>query len=94
MAVRQRARLKDPSRFGAPGALTFEKHLRIHAQEKQRYFEEVASLPEDVREMRIDPGYVDAMHSRPERTSLDRAPRRRRMSSGPCSSCPHPRPHS
>lgn len=64
MAVRQRVRLKDPSRFRAPGALTFEKHLRIHAQEKQRYFEEVASLPEGVREMRIDPGYVEAMRRR------------------------------
>lgn len=64
MAVRQRVHLRDPRLFEAPGGLTFEKHLRLHIQEKQRYFEEVTSLPEDARAMRLDPAYIAAMRRR------------------------------
>ena len=64
MATRTRVTLKDPKRFTAPGGLTFAKHIRLHAQEKQRYFDEIASLPEDKRELRLDPAYIAAMRRR------------------------------
>ena len=64
MATRTRVTLKDHRLFSAPGDLTFAKHLRLHAQEKQRYFEEIASLPDDKRTMHLDPGYIEAMRRR------------------------------
>ncbi len=65
MAVTGQVRnLRDLSLFHAPGGLTFAKHVRLHAEEKMRYFEEIASLPEDIREMRLDPRYVTAMRRR------------------------------
>lgn len=64
MAQRSRVRLSDPRAFSAPGGLTFAKHMRLHAQEKQRYFDEIASLPEDKRELRLDPAYIAAMRRR------------------------------
>ena len=64
MAVTTRLSFKDPSAFKAPGSLTFEKHLRLHAEEKQRYLQERESLPDDKRHMRLDPRYVDAMRRR------------------------------
>jgi hypothetical protein len=64
MAARTRVTLKDHRAFTAPGDLTFAKHLRLHSHEKQRYFEELASLPEDKRELRLDPGYINAMRRR------------------------------
>lgn len=64
MAHRPRVTLKDPQAFTAPGGLTFAKHLRLHSQEKQRYFEEIASLPADKRELRLDPAYIAAMKRR------------------------------
>ena len=65
MAVRQRVFLKNPKLFDAPGGLNFEKHLRLHAQEKLRYFEEIARLPDDQRNMRtVTPGYIEGMTRR------------------------------
>ena len=64
MATRIRVTLKDHRLFSAPGDLTFAKHLRLHAQEKQRYFEEIASLPDDKRTMDLDPAYIQAMRRR------------------------------
>jgi len=64
MATRTRVMLKDHRAFSAPGDLTFAKHLRLHAQEKQRYFEEIASLPDDKRAMHLDPVYIAAMRRR------------------------------
>lgn len=58
------SRLRDLSLFKAPGGLTFAKHVRLHAEEKLRYFEEVASLSDDLREMRLDPRYIGAMKRR------------------------------
>lgn len=64
MARRTRLTFKNQHAFTAPGGLTFAKHFRLHAQEKQRYFEELASLPEDKRELRLDPAYISAMRRR------------------------------
>jgi hypothetical protein len=61
---RGRVRLKNPALFKAPGGLTFEKHLRLHTHEKQRYFDEIETLPADTRDMRIDPAYIKAMRRR------------------------------
>lgn len=65
MAVKQRVQLKDPGLFKAPGGLSFEKHVKLHAQEKTRYFEELGSLTEEQRNLKnVDPRYVEAMRRR------------------------------
>ena len=65
MAIRQRVRLRDPRSFVAPGGLKFEKHLRLHIPEKTRYYEELAGLTDDQRNLRtVTPGYVEGMTRR------------------------------
>jgi hypothetical protein len=65
MAVRQRVRLRDPRNFLPPGGLNFEKHLRLHMQEKTRYYEELAGMTEAQRNMQtVIPGYVEGMTRR------------------------------
>ena len=65
MAIRQRVLLRDPRHFVAPGALNFEKHLRLHTQEKVRYFDEIEQMTDDQRNMRtVTPGYVEGMTKR------------------------------
>lgn len=65
MATKLRTRFKNPDLFKAPGGLSFERHVRLHAAEKLRYFEELDSLTEDQRNLRnVDPRYVEAMRRR------------------------------
>lgn len=64
MAIQQQVRFRDPSAFQAPGGLDFRKHLRLHMAEKTRYFEELETLSEDHRAMRLDPRYIHAMQRR------------------------------
>jgi hypothetical protein len=65
MAVRQRVLLKNPKNFVAPGGLNFEKHFRLHQQEKTRYYEELATLTDDQRNLRtVTPGYIEGMTRR------------------------------
>jgi hypothetical protein len=65
MAVRQRVLLRDPRHFRAPGGLNFEKHFRLHQQEKARYFENLAKLSDDQRNLRtVTPGYIEGMTRR------------------------------
>jgi len=49
MTERYVVRLRDPRTFAAPGGLNFEKHFRLHQQEKTRYYEELAELSDDDR---------------------------------------------
>src|SRR5919199_3861432 len=65
MAVRQRVLLRDPGHFQPPGGLNFEKHFRLHQQEKTRYFDALARLSDDQRNLRtVTPGYVEGMTRR------------------------------
>ena len=65
MAIRQRVRLRDPRSFVAPGGLNFEKHLRLHIPEKTRYYDELAGLTDDQRNLRtVTPGYIEGMTRR------------------------------
>jgi len=65
MAIRQRVLLKNPKHFVAPGGLTFEKHFRLHQQEKSRYYDELAGLTDDQRNLRtVTPGYIEGMTRR------------------------------
>src|SRR6266700_505075 len=65
MAIQQRVLLKNPRHFVAPGGLNFEKHFRLHVQEKTRYYDELAELTDDQRNMRtVTPGYVEGMTRR------------------------------
>src|SRR5215210_5660021 len=65
MAVRQRVSLRNPKNFVSPGGLNFEKHIRLHAQEKLRYFDELAAMTDDQRNMRtVTPGYIEGMTRR------------------------------
>src|ERR671929_235951 len=65
MAIRQRVLLKNPKKFVAPGGLNFEKHFRLHQQEKSRYYDELARLTDDQRNLRtVTPGYVEGMTHR------------------------------
>jgi len=65
MAVRQQVLLRDPRKFRAPGGLNFEKHFRLHAQEKARYFDALARLSDDERNLRtVTPGYIEGMTRR------------------------------
>ena len=65
MAIRQRVLLKNPKHFVAPGGLNFEKHFRLHQQEKARYFENLAKLSDDQRNLRtVTPGYIEGMTRR------------------------------
>lgn len=63
MRLKPRGELRDPTLFKAPGGLLREAP-RVHTEEKRRYFEEVASLPEDAREMRLEPSSLEAMRRR------------------------------
>jgi phenol hydroxylase P3 protein len=65
MAVRQRTLLQNPKHFVAPGHLNFEKHFRLHQQEKTRYYAELARLTDDQRNLRtVTPGYVEGITPR------------------------------
>jgi hypothetical protein len=65
MAVRQCVLLRDPRHFQAPGGLNFEKHFRLHQQEKTRYYANLAKLTDDQRNMRtVTPGYIEGMTRR------------------------------
>ncbi len=65
MVIARRVTFRDPTLFKAPGGLSFEKHVRLHAEEKPRYFEELGTLTDEQRNLRnVDPRYVDAMRRR------------------------------
>ena len=65
MAIRQRVSLRNPKLFVAPGGLNFERHFRLHAQEKARYYDELAQLTDDQRNLRtVTPGYIEGMTRR------------------------------
>jgi hypothetical protein len=62
MAVRQRVLLREPRHFRPPGGLNYEKHFRLHQQEKARYYEALARLSDDQRNLRtVTPGYIEGM---------------------------------
>lgn len=62
MTIRDRVLLKNPKNFVAPGGLNFEKHFRLHSQEKSRYYQELASLTPEQRALRTTtPGYIEGM---------------------------------
>ena len=65
MGERYVVRLQDPANFVAPGALNFERHFRLHEQEKARYYLELAELTDDERNLRTaTPGYIEGMTRR------------------------------
>lgn len=65
MAVQGLVCLRDPRKFVAPGGLNFERHFRLHQQEKPRYYDQLAELSDDERNLRTaTPGYIEGMTRR------------------------------
>ena len=57
--------LQEPAAFRRPGRAQFREALSPAPQEKTRYYDELAELTDDQRNMRtVTPGYVEGMTSR------------------------------